>query len=166
MADRFDPSKPARKESYPESFAESKTVLKRMKRPDMEYFQLTDKSPRKAFMKYMDEQNLEYDPDDLKRVIVDSHPILMRYKDYYNRPRPNQVNPNIQAYPSETSATPAYPSGHAFQSYLLAKHLSRKYPLHYFSFYSIANRIAKARVSLGLHYPSDNRKAFELAHRL
>ena len=165
MADRFDPSKPARKESYPDSFAESKTVLKRMKRPDMEYFELTDKSPRTAFMKYMDEQNLEYDPDDLKRVIVDSHPILMRYKDYYNRPRPNQVNPKFRLILPKLLATPAYPSGHAFQSYLLAKHLSRKYPSLFLILLDCEpNCESEGQFRVALSFRQS--KAFELAHRL
>ena len=166
MTDRYDPSKEPQTASYPDSFTESKKVLRKMKKPDMEYFQLTDKTPINAFTKYMDERNLEYDQNELKKLIKDTRPILMAYKEYYNRPRPYQVNKALKAYPTKTSATPSYPSGHAFQSYLLAKHLSQKYPLHYFSFYGIANRIANARVSVGLHYPSDNRKGYELAQRI
>ena len=155
-----------KKQHYPDSLRESKIVLNRMKKPDKEYFLLTDESPRKAFTNYMDDKGLDYDPNKLKQIIKDSHPMIIGIKEYYNRPRPSQVNSDIVPHVSSTAQTPAYPSGHAFQSYLLAKYLSREHPLHTFKFYSIANRIANSRVSVGLHYPSDNRKAFQMAHSL
>lgn len=162
----YDTSRPHKAQNYPDSLKESKKVLRKMKNPDMSYFSLTDESPTVAFMDYMDAKGLEYDEEELKSILKETYPLLMKMKEYYNRPRPAQVNKDIKPQPSKTAQTPAYPSGHAFQSYLLAQHLSKKYPLHYFSFYLIANRIANARVSVGLHYPSDNKKAFELAHSL
>ena len=166
MSAGYDSSKPSKSHSYPDSVRESRIVLRKMKNPDFDYFNLTDRSPRTAFIEYMDEKNLSYDKDELKRIIVESTPIIMSLKNYYNRPRPSQVNPEIKPSISLTANTPSYPSGHTFQAYLLARYLTKQHPLHYFSFYSIANRITKARTSVGLHYPSDNKKAFELAHSL
>jgi len=157
---------PARKDDFPNSERESLTVLRKMKKPDTEYFELTDESPRHAFTKYMDEKGIAYDPNYLKLIIKDTKDIMMSYKRYYNRPRPAQVNKSIIPADSTTAQTPAYPSGHAFQAYVLAKKLSRRYPLHYFQFFKIADRIANARVSVGLHYPSDNTKAYKLAMQL
>jgi hypothetical protein len=135
-----------------------------MAKPDMEYFLLTDKSPRTAFIQYLQDQNLSYQPEELERIVQESLPVIVSLKNYYNRPRPAQVNLAIVAQPSETAQTPAYPAGHAIQAYLIAKHLAKQHPVHYLQFYRIAHRIAKARVSVGLHYPSDNDKAFEIAH--
>lgn len=162
----YDPSKPHKASHYPDSVRESKKVLRKMKNPDTAFYELTDLSPTVAFMRYMDEKGLPYEEKELRGIIDESYPLIIGLKRYYNRPRPAQVNKDLKAQPSKTAQTPSYPSGHAFQSYLIAQHLSKKYPLHYFSFYSIANRIANARVSVGLHYPSDNKKAFELAHSL
>jgi hypothetical protein len=162
----YNLSKPSKPEYYPDSVKESRKVIQNMKNPDLDYFKLTDESPRTAFMKYMDEKGLEYDKAELKKIIDDTNPVLMSLKHYYNRPRPAQVNDKINPVKSVSADTPAYPSGHAYQSYMLARHLIKKHPLHYFSFYSIANRIANARVSVGLHYPSDNKKAFDLAHSM
>jgi hypothetical protein len=162
----YNLSKPSKPEYYPDSVKESRKVIQSMKNPDLDYFKLTDESPRTAFMKYMDEKGLEYDKAELKKIIDDTNPVLMSLKHYYNRPRPAQVNDKINPVKSVSADTPAYPSGHAYQSYMLARHLIKKHPLHYFSFYSIANRIANARVSVGLHYPSDNKKAFDLAHSM
>ncbi len=162
----YHPDRPHRSDHYPDSTKESRRVARAMSRPDVEFFRLTDESPRAGFTQYLDRKNLAYDPQDLENVIQDSIPIIIAHKEFYNRPRPSQVNPEIVPEPSETANNPSYPSGHAFQSYLLAKHLSRRYPLHSIAFYRIANRIAHARVSVGLHYPSDNRAAHRLAHSL
>ena len=162
----YFPEKPVRMDAFPNSERESMAVLRKMKRPDVEYFKLSDASPRHPFIKYMEEKGLEYDPNYLKLIIKDTQDIMMSYKRYYNRPRPAQVNKSIRPMESTTADTPAYPSGHAFQAYVLAKKLSRKYPLHYFQFFKIADRIASARVSVGLHYPSDNTKAYKLAMQL
>ena len=59
----------------------------------------------------------------------------------------------------------SYPAGHTFQSYLIAHHLSIKHPKHRDEFFQIAKRIADARVSVGLHYPSDNEGGIALANR-
>ena len=162
----YNPSKGVRKDNYPDSKKESKKVLRAMKNPDEEYFLLSDKSPRTPFIKYLEEEGLDYDPSELKRIINDSFPIIKSLKDYYNRPRPSQVNAKIKPFASLTSSTPSYPSGHAFQAFLIAKHLSKKYPFRTFKFYSIAERIAKARVSAGLHYPSDNDFSRNLAQMM
>ena len=164
--DRYLSTPEPKPQFHPDSYQESKSVLQAMKTPDKEYFLLTDESPRAAFIQYLENHNLKYDPEKLAEIIKDSFPLVMAHKTYYNRPRPAQVNSQIIPEPSETAKTPAYPSGHTFQSYLIALPLSKKYPLHTLSFYRIARRIAHARVSVGLHYPSDNAKAFELAHSL
>ena len=162
----YDESKPHKEGYYPDSKRESDVVLRKMKNPDMEYFLLTDESPREGFVEYMDRKGLSYDANELERIIKESYDVIMAHKRYYNRPRPAQVNSEIKPAESVSASTPSYPSGHAYQAYLIAQHLSKQYPLHYFAFYRIANRTAKARVSVGLHYPSDNKKAFELAHSM
>jgi len=162
----YDNSKPVRADNYPDSLRESKVVLRKMKTPDSDYFKLTDKTPRTAFINYLDENNLAYSKAELKTIIEDSNSFIMGLKTYYNRPRPAQINPDIKPFKSLTANTPSYPSGHSFQAYLLARYLTKLHPTHFFSFYSIARRITNARTKAGLHYPSDNKKAFELAHSL
>ena len=152
--------------SYPNSEAESEIVLEKMKNPDLEYFKLTDKSPYPAFKEYLDEHSLEHEKEALTKIIKDTQAFIMKQKNHYNRPRPAEVNSKIKPEKSETANTPAYPSGHTFQSYLIADFLSDLYPEHRNGFYAIAKRIADARVSVGLHYPSDNEKAIDLLNEL
>ena len=155
-----------RAELYPDSLKESKQVLKKMANPDLEYFEKSDKDLLKPFREYHETHGLDYDEKTLKQIAKHGYDIVMAHKKYYNRPRPAQVNPEIKPINTDTANTPAYPSGHAFQSFMLAKHLGKKYPQHKRKFYEMAHRIAASRVSVGLHYPSDNQKAFALAHSL
>ena len=131
----------------------------------MEFFTLADESPRKPFIEYLISQGYDSHEYELTQIIRKSYPIVMEHKGYYNRPRPYQVNSAIQPAESKTAATPAYPAGHTFQSYLIAYHLSNKYPKHRAEFFRIAKRIADARVSVGLHYPSDNEGGIALAEK-
>lgn len=158
----YHPHLPARPREYPDSVAEAKVVKRRMLSPDFEFFDLADVTPVTPFALYLDSKGIPYDFEELRAVALQHNTVLLHLKDHYNRPRPHQVSDLVPA-DSVSSATPAYPSGHAFQSYILADHLGRKHPRHYFAFRRIANRIADARVSVGLHYPSDNREARRLA---
>lgn len=151
---------------FPDSKKESEIVLEKMKDPDLEYFKLTDKSPYPAFKEYLNEHSLEYEREALTKIINDTQAFIMKQKNHYNRPRPAEVNSNIKPEKSETADSPAYPSGHAFQSYLIADFLSDLYPEHRNGFYAIAKRISDSRVSVGLHYPSDNEKAIDLINEL
>lgn len=153
---------PTRSAEYPDSVAEAAIVKQMMKKPDSYYFELTDKSPITAFTEYLNAKGIAFDPEELRQVALRYNPILLDLKDYYNRPRPSQVS-DIIPQKSSTADTPSYPAGHSFQAYILADYLGRKHLLHYFAFRRIANRIANARVRAGLHYPSDNRAARQLA---
>jgi hypothetical protein len=83
------------------------------------------------------------------------------YKRIYNRARPHQVAPeeiNIHKGTmllSKTAFTPAYPSGHAFQSYYLARVLSIQFPEKKEKLIQMARRISDIRIIAGLHFPSD-----------
>ena len=152
--------------SYPDTISESNKVIKKMKNPDSEYFLMSDESPVKPFTEYMDRHKLDYDAKKLKSIVLKSYQPIKSLKDYYNRPRPHQVNSKIIPQPSSTANTPSYPAGHSTQSFLLARYLSRKYPFHSFYFYRIAERIGQARIKAGLHYPSDHKFAKEMAEIL
>lgn len=157
---------PARTNLYPDSKTESKIVERQMNNPDLEYFEMSDENLLIPFEMYLREKKLSYSPDELKKIVADSVPIVIAHKNYYNRPRPAQVNSNIVPPNSTTGKTPSYPAGHALQSYLVSKHLGRKHPRHKRKFQQIAERIAKSRVSVGLHYPSDNALAYKLSQNL
>jgi len=159
----YYPDLPMNANRYPDNIAESEKVLKKMKNPDSEYFLASDESPITPFVDYMDRHNLDYDFKKLESIVLESYSPIKSLKDYYNRPRPHQVNSNISPEKSTTANTPAYPAGHSTQSFLLAKYLSKEHPFHSFYFYWIAERIGQSRIKAGLHYPSDHKFAKQVA---
>lgn len=122
----------------------------------------------KAYVKHYDDiesifmNYFDWD-DDIKRLINqllgDSAKIIMILKWNYNRLRPYQLaektNLNIEPVRLYSMETPAYPSGHSAQGYLLASYLTNKYPKHQSKLYEIAKNISYSRLVARAHYPSD-----------
>lgn len=161
----FNPSKIGLNNTYPNSIRESEDVMQAMETPDWEYFKLTDHSPTSAFRQYLSLNKLPVEDQSMQNIINQSYSVIMALKQYHNRPRPYQIS-SIKPAQSTNANTPAYPSGHALQSYLISDMLSAKYPERKQDFKKIADRIANARVSVGLHYPSDNEYAKRLSKEL
>ena len=82
----------------------------------------------------MDEHDLEYDEDTLTHIEQNCRPIIKHFKNFYNRPRPYQVAEKLglelNKFETDTSKTPAYPSGHATQATLVGEYYSKMYPQH------------------------------------
>jgi len=83
------------------------------------------------------------------------------------RPRPSQLSPSLMP-PIDIPGHAAYPSGHATESYLLAQILAQVMPPEARArtdvndpdstpLRRIAERVARNREVLGLHYPSDSK---------
>lgn len=90
---------------------------------------------------------------------------IMKAKQHYGRPRPNQIDSSIQtAIPNPAHA--AYPSGHAAQSYMVALLLSYADPENRDSYIGLAKEIAHRREIAGVHYPSDTKAGQELAQAM
>jgi membrane-associated phospholipid phosphatase len=102
------------------------------------------------------------------------------HKAYWNRPRPSQLYP-VLLPPIDVPGHAAYPSGHATEAHLLAKVLEEILPEEISTLtaagtarpsppgppltptQAMAQRIARNREVLGLHYPSDSAAGRDLA---
>lgn len=120
---------------------------------DIHLFELTDESVADAFFTVINHEN-----ENIRSLIVQPHIlfIIIFLKLIVNRPRPKQLDPNLDILPSTTANTPAYPSGHAFQAYYLAYKLGLKFPEKKEALYHLAEKCAEVRVKGGHHYPSDS----------
>ena len=152
---------------YPDSYLESKEVYKmalNRKKEDEELFYNTDLDCVDEFKKLLPEVNKK----ELNNLSVSHHWIILGLKSFYNRPRPIQVNRNIGniMLHSITGITPAYPAGHTYQCFLLAKHYSKEFPERREKLYDLAERIGLARCKAGIHYPSDHEFSKRLAEIL
>ena len=142
---------------YPNNYNDSLIVrdyINKRSYQNISLFKLTDPSIVFAFQPYVNTSLFE-----LSKIITQKHIIfiIMFLKYLFNRARPKQIIPELDVLESKTADTPAFPSGHAFQAYYLANHLSQLYPDKKDLFNDIAEKCAMARVYAGLHYPSDNK---------
>jgi membrane-associated phospholipid phosphatase len=151
--------------AFPDSKLEINTVVSEyiMKRmpSDVAFFRLTDMNPAAAFTSIIkpDEMTVE----EMDRIMTHTRVIFIMkmLKWVYNRARPAKIAPEIineangTLLHSDSADTPAYPSGHAIQTYYLAKILARKLPAKTHAIMEIATKCANIRIMAGHHYPSD-----------
>ena len=122
------------------------------------------------FEKYFKEKGLEFPEEELKDIVKDTSPIILKLKYHYNRPRPQQLanakKLKFHQEPLASSKTPAYPSGHATQGRLIAKILADKFPKHKSEINKLGNEIGTGRLVAKVHYPSDDLFGKELGDAL
>lgn len=121
------------------------------------------------FIKLLSKYKLEYPQEYINTFYNVVEPVLMNIKHYWNRPRPVQLaklfNIKIDPIVTRTVHTPSYPGGHVTYSKLVANILKHHYP-------QIENKIldnivydtARARVMMGVHFPSDNQAGILFAN--
>ena len=150
---------------YPDSKTEINTVITEyiMKRmpSDVAFFRLTDMNPAAAFATVIKPEEMSV--AEMDRIMTNTRVIFITtmLKQIYNRARPAHIAPEVinegngTLLRSDSAATPSYPSGHAVQTYYLAKILSRKFPAKTHALMEVATKCANIRIMAGLHYPSD-----------
>jgi membrane-associated phospholipid phosphatase len=161
---------------YPENTIEIPIILRdyifKKTQQDIDFFHFTDLSVIHAFQTIISDN--KFSKKNIQKLLF-SNKISKQiciYKSIYNRARPHQVVPkliNIEngtLLQSQTALSPAYPSGHAFQSYYLAKILSIKFPEKKEELIQMARRISDIRIIAGLHFPSDRDFAWLLVDRM
>ena len=110
---------------------------------------------------------------EIENCIATTSPILLRLKEYFNRPRPHQaakilgipftpfksvaaLYSDYDGHEDNKAYTSSYPGGHAMQSRFIARMLGLKYPELESDLIKIADTIADTRIALGVHFKSDN----------
>lgn len=162
--------------SYPENNKEINIIItdyiNKRTQNDIDFFYLTDFNITIPFENIIESNQMNR--KDMEKIVTNPKIInlVMTYKYIYNRARPCQVAPKLinkengTLLVSQTADTPAYPSGHAFQAYYLAKILSKKFPKKKDELMKLAKRVSDARILAGLHYPSDRDFAYWLVDNL
>jgi len=161
----FNLSIPGFGKAYPESKNEiniviTEYIMKRMP-SDVAFFRMTDMNPAAAFTQVIT-------PDEMSVIEMDHIMTSTRLlfitkmlKWKYNRALPAQIAPEVineangTLLHSDSASTPSYPSGHAVQSYYLAKILAKKFPAKTQAIMEVATKCANIRIMAGHHYPSD-----------
>jgi acid phosphatase (class A) len=103
-------------------------------------------------------------------IIKDIRNLLYKLKYFYQRPRPYQLAQyyklKLFPYNSNSASTPSYPSGHTLQACVILNVISDKFPNEYQFCREMMDDIAYSRLYLGLHYPTDNDFAKEVAKEI
>ena len=157
------------REGSPEEKAETRLIIKALKnssQADMEFADLADKSMISIFKSFAIENGLYFDDEYYLDLTKQLKTIILNLKFKFNRKRPESVNKKIDSKNYKSTKSPAYPSGHAAQAYVIANTLSREYPHLEQSILNIADRIALSRFQAGAHFPSDLRAGQYLANLL
>ena len=130
---------------------------------DIDFFHLTDESIVSCFLPYVVE-----DKYILRKLITTPLVYIIVYSLKYiiNRPRPYQIDNNINNLYSSTGNTPSLPAGHAFQAYYLANYLGKKHPEKKYELDKLAYKCDIVRVKAGLHYPSDGKFSKQIVNLL
>ena len=115
-----------------------------------------DEVPFYAIRKYCDENGLKFHDGEFEDIVEQSTPIIMHFKNKFNRRRPKEVDNTIKTLNSKTTNTRSYPSGHSAQSMLVAKYVIGKFPKHEKGLIEAAKECGIGRVLAGFHYLSDH----------
>ena len=115
-----------------------------------------DEVPFYAIKVYCEKNKLIFHKDEFNGIIEQSIPIILHFKDRFDRKRPKDVDDSIETLNSKTNKTPSYPSGHSAQSMLVAKYVIGKFPKHEKGLLEAAKECGIGRVLAGFHYLSDH----------
>jgi hypothetical protein len=98
--------------------------------------------------------------ENLEGITEQINPITFGLKYLFNYPRPYQLalSFNIPLYPSQTTdaCSPAYPSGHSIDSFVIAGLIGNKFPQLKEESQKLAQRISKSRQQGGIHFDFDS----------
>ena len=96
--------------------------------------------------------------------------LIMQLKNHYNRARPFQYayysKEKFNPYETLSGNTPAYPSGHASQSYFICSIVANHYEDKKEELMKLAKRVADSRIVMGVHFPSDNEFGIMIAKQI
>ena len=98
----------------------------------------------------------------MEMIDVDHTYFILERKKHFSRPRPSQLAPDLKLVISNPGH-PAYPSGHASQTYMVALVLSDFDPENAEIYKQFAVDVAHRREIAGVHYPSDSVAGRKLA---
>ena len=113
-----------------------------------------------VFRKVARQHNISYPAEMVNKLMDDSAIIIMQLKNYFNRPRPQELakefNIDLKIVELESAKTPSYPSGHSAQGVLIAKFLADEYPIAADNFLKESKNISFSRNMAKVHYRSDS----------
>ena len=127
---------------------------------DLQFALNAEVDESKMYRDFIKENEINLPHTFVDDIFKQTDPIVMYLKKYHDRSRPEQFastnNIPFQVKIAHAALHPAYPSGHAFDSHIMAHYLKRAAPHKAREIEDFARRMRESRLNVGLHYPSDN----------
>ena len=157
------PSPPLRDE---DEISRLKDIIRNRTAEDVQSIRDHDEVPFFALKKYCEDNGLLFHENEFEDLVEQSTPIILHFKNMFNRKRPNEVDNRINTLPSKTNKTRSYPSGHSTQARLVARYVAGKFPEHEIELLKKGDECGVGRIKAGFHYPSDNEAGILLGEKL
>ena len=142
------------------SFTTAQEIKAIAKIPVNKKFVMEKDDIEKSFSDVADRNDIKLDKSIVKDLMNSSRKVIKELKNFYKRPRPDvlakKMNIKLDMMDIKSAKTPAYPSGHTAQGYLIALVLSDKYPKGKKDFMKLAKDISYSRNMAKVHYKSDS----------
>lgn len=124
----------------------------------------------KAYLSKMLEAEGIQEGELIDQITADISPLVLKLKYHFQRPRPYQLANyyKLALFPmkSTSALTPSYPSGHTIQAVVILTIIGNKHPNIYQYCSRLWEDVAQSRVSIGVHYPSDNDFSYYVAQEI
>lgn len=135
-------------------------ISKNVTDDDLQFALNAEVDESKMYRDFIKEHQINLPDTFVDDILEQIEPILMYLKKHHNRSRPEQFasanNIPFQVKITHTALHPAYPSGHAFDSHILAHYMKQAAPHKAREIDDFTRRMRESRLNVGLHYPSDN----------
>lgn len=139
---------------------------------DIVYFPLPSmKKDKDLFFEAFEIFGSDFNPSDypatkklLHKIMKEMRIMEFTVKNRFLRARPRQLEPKLK--PLKKMDTASFASGHTLWAYLQAYVMSELIPSKRTAFIDLAYEIGFSREILGVHYPSDEEAARNLAHQM
>jgi hypothetical protein len=135
---------------------------------DKEFVKDAEHDMKSIFIKFLKLNGVEeVTIDNLKEISKELDPITFHLKYIFNYPRPYQLagELDLPLYPSQTTdaCSPAYPSGHSIDSFVIGGLLGKKFPQLKDDVEKLANKISRSRLQGGIHFEFDQEFGRQIA---
>ena len=144
-----------------------KDLMDNVSEDDLQFAMNAEVDEEEMYRKFMRSHGINLPETFISDILKQTDSILFYMKKYFNRARPEQFalanNIPFNVLITHTANHPSFPSGHAFDSYILSHVLKQIVPGKSIEIDEFTKKMRNSRNNVGLHYISDNLISHELA---
>lgn len=141
---------------------------KNISKEKLEFAKISETDHYQSWVSFLYDAGISVPLSFFKQIETQTDGFVYTLKYHYNRPRPFQLGyyhklPIMQTIQTNANS-PAFPSGHAFESHLFGLILAKRYPFAKEKIQEFTVKHSESRLDAGVHYRSDIEFGYELAN--